>query len=315
MQPPAELLDRRFVLVTGKGGVGKSTVTAVLAHLSAEEGRRTLVCELNTRERIPQLFGHAPVGDRVTRISENIWSVNIRPASALEEYALMKIRFRALYHVVFENPLVQRFMEFVPGMNDLLLLGKAFNHEREVDGQGKPIWDRIIIDAPATGHGLTFLRLPRVIRDTVPAGNMHEEAVAMWDLLTDTERTVIHLVTLPEELPIQETRELHAALADELGLPLGLLFMNMVPPPLFDTTLREDFRRISERRPGDERLATLWEATHIRLAREALADHHAGRLDDLERPLVRLPLLYTEHFGARETAQLSDHARHALGLS
>ncbi|MCA9543852.1 MAG: ArsA family ATPase [Myxococcales bacterium] len=297
-------LDRRFVLVTGKGGVGKSTVTALLARLYAQAGKRTLVCELNTQERIPGLFGHDDVGGTVTPIAENLWSVNIDPAQAMEEYGVMKLRFRALYRVVFNNPLVQRLVRFVPGMNDLLMFGKAFNHERETDSAGRPAWDAIIVDAPATGHGISFFRLPRIIRDAVPAGNLHREAEEMWSLMSDPARTVVHLVTLPEELPVRETQELHQRLRHELGVPLGSLFLNMWPPPALDAAQQAHFERLTAR-PTDPALALLWATTRIRLGREHLASHYLQELEALGLPLVKLPTLYTTDFGPAEVDALA----------
>lgn len=293
-QLPA-LQDRRFLLVTGKGGVGKSTVAAMLAAASAAAGRRTLVCELNTQERIPGLFSRPPVGPRVTAIGENLWSVNIRPAEALEEYAVMKLRFKTLYSLVFENPLVQRFVSFVPGMNDLLLLGKAFNHERERDREGRLAWDCVILDAPATGHGVSFFRLPKVILDHVPVGNMHDEAREMWDLLTDARRTAVHLVTLPEELPVQETLELHAVLAGQLGMPMGALWLNQVPPHWGSEATRTAAAALP-RPPAGSPLSEAWEVARVRLGREAQAAHYKARLEKLGVPLRTLPVLYRKDF-------------------
>ncbi len=297
------LLDRRFALVTGKGGVGKSTVTAMIAWLNAQAGRRTLICELNTNERIPSLFGKRPTEGRITPIAPNLWSVNIRPQMAMEEYALMKLRFRALYKLVFDNPLVQSLVRFVPGANDLVMLGKAFNHERELEA-GRPAWDCIVVDAPATGHGITFFKLPRIIRDAVPAGNLHQEASDMWALLTDPVRTAVHLVSLPEELPVRETTELHARIATELGLPLGYLFVNRVPPPLLDEAAAANFALLEDP-PPEERLRTLWAATRIRLGRERMAGRYADRLGALGMPTVRLPTQYTPRFGLEEIEALA----------
>lgn len=298
------LLDRRFVLVTGKGGVGKSTVTAVLAVLSARFGRRTLVCELNTHERIAPMLGHPPVGGEVTALEPNLWAVNIRPAEAIHEYGMMKLRARALYRLVFDNPLVQSLVRFVPGMNDLLMLGKAFNHERERDSAGQPAWDRIIIDAPATGHGVTFLRLPRIIRDAVPAGNMHREAAEMWALLTDPTRTAVHLVALPEELPVQETRELHAQLSREMQVPVGLLAVNMMPQPALAGALAEDFAALEQ--PDDPALSALWAATRIRQRRAALAAGYRDTLRGLGLPTVELPLVPVARVGRAEIEAFAD---------
>ena len=301
------LLQRRFVLVTGKGGVGKSTVTAVLARLAADAGRRTLVCELNTRERIPSLFGHRPVGGQVARIAENIWSVNIRPMMAMEEYGLMKLRFRALYKLVFDNPVISSLVRFVPGVNDLLMLGKAFNHERERDEDGRPRWDTILIDAPATGHGVSFFRLPLIIREAVPSGNMHREAAEMWALLTDPRRTAVHLVSLPEELPVRETLELHGTLSRDLGMPLGHLFVNKVPPPLLDAATGAGFGRLTEP-PEDPDLRILWDATRIRLSREGMAERYIDELGSLGMPLMRLPIQYSARFGPAEVGALASAA-------
>ncbi|MCB9526827.1 MAG: ArsA family ATPase [Myxococcales bacterium] len=312
--PPPEpaLLDRRFVLVTGKGGVGKSTVTALLALLSARAGKRTLVCELDTHEQVAPMLGHAPVGGRVTRLEDNLSVVNIDPSSAMEEYGLMKLRFRALYRVVFDNPLVQSLVRFVPGMNDLLMLGKAFNHEREVDEQGAPVYDRVIIDAPATGHGITFFKLPRIIRDAVPAGNMHREAADMWALLTDPRRTAVHLVALPEELPVQETRELRRRLANELGVPLGYLVVNMLPEPPLDPTQAEDFARLAAA-PRDDRLARLADATRIAAGRAAIAATHAAALHGMGLPVVDLPQHPDRRLDRADLEALADRFARAIG--
>lgn len=287
--PEPALLDRRFVLVTGKGGVGKSTVTAVLALLSARAGKRTLVCELDTHEQIAPMLGYDPVGGVVTELEDRLSVVNIKPSMAMEEYGLIKLRFRALYRVVFDNPLVAALVRFVPGMNDLLMLGKAFNHERETDDHGRPTYDRIIIDAPATGHGVTFFRLPKIIRDAVPAGNMHREAADMWDLLTDPQRTAVHLVSLPEELPVQETRELRQKLQGELGMPLGYLVINRLPPTPLDDAMQADFDRLPAQDALPDALRPLVAATRIAAGRAALTAGHAKALRTLGPPPVELP--------------------------
>lgn len=300
---PPSPLERRFTLVTGKGGVGKSTVAAAIALHAARQGLRTLVCELNTLEQVAPMLGHPPSDGRVTQLEENLYSVNIRPAMAMEEYGLMKLRFRALYSLVFDNPLVQSLVRFVPGVNDLLMLGKAFNHERETTPAGKPWWDRIIIDAPATGHGLTLFRLPKIIADAVPAGNMHREATEMWSLLTDPRRTAVHLVSLPAELPTQETAELHAQL-HALGLPLGLMVINKMPSPVLDSTQRARFTQWSQR-PDDPLLGPLWDAAHIREQRVALGTQYSGTLARLGLPMIAFPHVPTNRLVRDDIDRLS----------
>ena len=124
--PP--LLSQRLWIVTGKGGVGRSTLSAALSLAASRRGKRTLVCELNTQERIAPMLGHAPVGPTVTRVEPNLWTVDIRPEDALHEYGLMILKFEPLYRAVFENRIVRHFLRFVPSIQELVMLGKALFH-------------------------------------------------------------------------------------------------------------------------------------------------------------------------------------------
>ena len=154
----AGLLDRRLVVITGKGGTGKSTLSAALALAASRRGKRVLVCEVTARERVSELFGRPPSGPVIHELVPNLFSVHVRPAEAMREYALMILRYETLYNLVFENKVVRYFLNAAPSLAEIVMLGKVAWHAGREMEHGRPRWDLVVLDAPATGHGLTFLR-------------------------------------------------------------------------------------------------------------------------------------------------------------
>jgi anion-transporting ArsA/GET3 family ATPase len=276
----AQLPRTKLLVITGKGGVGKSTVSAALALALARAKKRVLLCEVNSGGRATALLGHAPAGPELTRLEGELWSVDVRPADAMREYVLKRIRIERVYRAVFENALVRAFLRFIPSLAETVMLGKILWHVREMEGT-RPRWDAVVVDAPATGHALTFLGVPQVLLDTLPPGTMAEEATWMRDLLVDPAVTGTVLVSLPEELPILESLELAAGLR-ALHLALTAVVLNQAVEPRF---LPADLTALASL-PRLQALARA-HAEQSDRTREAVE-----RLGTLSAPVVQLPRLY-----------------------
>ena len=312
---PQRFFDRRLHVVMGKGGVGRSTVSAAIAVAAASSGRRVLVCELKTAERMSRIFAAAPVGTEIAPVDEGVYAVNMTPQSALREVGLMKLRLPSLYRLTFENRIVAAFLRGIPGLPELLMMGKCSYHVHELapEGDRRPRWDMVVVDAPATGHGIPFLRIPRVVLDLFGSSPLVREARSIQKLLQDPDRTALHLVTLPEELPTTEVLELRSQIEDQLGLPLGFLFVNQVLLPLLDTQQVADLDYLRKRLPqsADLRLRSLLDMGH------AWCRHIEQQRPYLDLLLsqeglscIMLPRLFVLDFGRHAVHRLARH----LGL-
>jgi anion-transporting ArsA/GET3 family ATPase len=216
-----------LILLVGKGGVGRSTLAAALARVAVSRGRKVVVLEVAARQSVPILFGVEPRGYVPVECRPGLWAMRVTWEDALREYGIMKLRFSALYRVVFENPLMQRLLPALPGLADILVMGKIVHVCRNgVAGPGKP--DCVILDAPATGHGLALLSAPSVVMETVPAGPLAEDAASLQAALVDPGFTGVHIVSTPEEMPVSEGIELFQALSGRIGVPMGPVLVNGV---------------------------------------------------------------------------------------
>lgn len=299
----SDLLARRLVVVTGKGGVGKSTVAAALAVLAARRGKRVLVCEVDARERVAPMLGARPSGPVVHPVVPGIWSVDVDPRHALEEYALMVVKVRAIYQAVFENRVVRFFLRAVPSLAETLMLGKIL-HEARSEERGRPRWDLVVVDAPATGHAVQLLGVPRALLDTVPAGPLRRDAEWMHALLSSPERTAVTLVALPEEMPVTETAELDAQVRDVLRLPRGPVFMNAMPDERFSAGEVEALRSLSASPPPAGPAAR---AAVLQAEQRLRAEEQAARLRALvDLPLVPLPLVAADRWGRKAVERIAD---------
>lgn len=222
------LLDHRLLVVTGKGGVGRTTTTAALGLAAARLGKRVAVVELAGQDSLANALGREQAAYTARTVAPGLDVVSLSPTDCLADFGQRKLRVRALSRWFFESRLMTGFVEAVPGLQDLVQLGKIENMLLE-PLPGDPVYDLIILDGPATGHGLTLLAAARTMREMTGVGPFHDLARIIEDLLEDHERTGIVLVTLPEALPVNESLQLITSLVAD-HVPPSLVVVNQVRP-------------------------------------------------------------------------------------
>jgi hypothetical protein len=293
------LLDRRLVVVTGKGGTGKSTLSAAIALAAARLGKKTLVCEVVARERVSELFGRPASGTKIRELLPNLYSVHVRPREAMREYALMILKYETLYRLAFENAAARYFLSAAPSLAEIVMLGKVWWHAAQERERGHLRWDLVVLDAPATGHGLTFLNVPEVFLRLVTDGPLARDMRDMQALLRDSHRCAISIVTLPEEMPANEATELDSALRAH-GFPGGPLFLNGWVASRFTP------EEVAAATRGGPLLAAAGEAADIHESRAELSSLYESVLRRaVPRPLVRVPLLFDRSFGTQSIEKIA----------
>jgi anion-transporting ArsA/GET3 family ATPase len=299
------LFDKQLVIIAGKGGVGRTTVAAAMALSSAHKGKRVLLAQTKSKERLSTLFGIGPVGTELARVRDRLWAVNMTPAAALREYGAMVLRSEFIARQVLENKVSRAFLHAIPGLEDYSMLGKIWYHTTE-EQDGKRKWDQVIVDGPATGHLITMLQIPQAILDAVPEGPLTRPAKATVDLLRDPNRTSMSIVTLAEDLPSNEAIELSRKATEKVGITLGPLVVNALYPPRFVTGVSARALAALPENVNDDGLQPLVTSARTAQRRRELNDKYLERLRrELPVPQAHLPYLFTSEFGPKAVEDLA----------
>ncbi len=246
---PAALFDHELLVVTGKGGVGKTTVSCALGVAAARRGLRVIVAEVAARDDVTRALGNEDARrDAEVELAYGVHHTSIDPEAAMHEYLVDQLPSRTLAALLTDSRTFSLLTAATPGLRELLTIGKVWElaqEDRRTPG-ARP-YDLVILDAPATGHGVAVLSAPRTFGGTAVIGRIARQAKIIDALVTNPRRTAVVAVARPEELPINETLALRDALDQELGLPLSLAVVNRVVP---DRLTAAEARALSAQRPG-----------------------------------------------------------------
>ncbi len=318
MSAAPDLLDLRLLFVTGKGGVGKTTVAAGLAQLAAEHGKRVLVSEIDAKGDVTSLFEAPPTDFTPREIAPGVWSMSMDTEASLREYLKLHLRIPVVGRI---GPLAKAF-DFVataaPGVREILTVGKLCWEVRESH------YDLVVVDASASGHIVGQLAAPQAINDLVKVGLIRSQTDWLLDILSDERQTGLVAVCTPEEMPVSETLELVTRVREETTVRTSAVIVNRVLPELFGQREEEIFEQLRE--PDAERVLSeraggsvtpVLEAARLAVTLRRTRSTHLQRLQaglPADLPVLLLPYLFARSFGARTTRQVAHALGEELGL-
>jgi anion-transporting ArsA/GET3 family ATPase len=311
------LLDLKLVFVTGKGGVGKTTVASALALLASLQGKRVLICEVDAKGDVAGFYEAPPTGFNEKEILPGLFAMTMDTEASLREYLKLQLRIPIVGRI---GPLAKAF-DFVataaPGVREILTVGKLCYEVRERN------YDLVVVDAPASGHIVGQLSAPQAINDLVKVGLIRSQTDWMLDILSDHRSTGLVAVCTPEEMPVNETIELATRVREETTVQLSAVVVNRVLPELFgrqeevvfeSLAAPDPLRRLDELVGGDA--GPVLDAARLAVTMRRTRATHLDRLRqgiDVAVPMLYLPYLFTRSHGLRTTRQVAASLGEELG--
>lgn len=208
-----EVLGKKLVMVTGKGGIGKSTAAASIAQFAAKQGKKVCIVESNSQDQIAPQFGHANIGHQLTELKPNIFAINLNPQSNFKDFVVTHLGFARLFEKVFTKPIVQSFIKMLPGIAELTLLGRLYYFcELESDHN----FDLVVLDGFASGHFLSLMKTPDAVLNSGMIGPIIHETKKVRDFIFTSGKVAVVLVTMPEELIVSEAIDFAKRFKNEL---------------------------------------------------------------------------------------------------
>ena len=301
-----DLLDKRLVIVTGKGGVGKSTVALATAIAASRNGKRTVLCEVAAQERLSRVFHRAEIGFNEVEMADNLWAISIDPDESMREYLLIQLKVRAMRDLLVRSKIFSYLAAATPGLKELVTIGKIWElaqPERRVKGARE--YDLVVVDAPATGHGVGFLQTPRTFAGIARVGPIRSQAETLDKFIRNHRKTGVKIVSAPEEMPVNETASLERDLVDEVGVAVDRIVMNGLYPERFTDAEADRLADVAAEANGVVRAAC---RAAVRECRRASSQRQQlARLEELTRaPVTTLPFLFEPELGVEGVGALAE---------
>ncbi|MGA3183739.1 MAG: ArsA-related P-loop ATPase [Candidatus Dormibacteria bacterium] len=294
-----ELLRKRVIFVTGKGGAGKTTVSAALALIAARRGIRVLAVEVDAKGDLPEALGHPAVGFQPVVVQRNLSVLALHPEDSFQEYLAIFFKVPRFTRLTPLAGVFDFVATGVPGPRDMLMVGKIAHEERRRERDGEPIWDLIVVDATSSGQILPQLTAARSMRRLVRGGMLRSQVEFVDAMVTNHRKTALCICALAEEMPVAETLELHDEVVRDTGIGLGPCFLNRSAIPVSSPGQRRLVALLADPATAraaapvlGEGIATL--VAGVRLADDLsrLAQPFARRLSSrMSVPVVPIPLV------------------------
>jgi anion-transporting ArsA/GET3 family ATPase len=304
MRRITDLFEKRIVFVTGKGGVGKTTVSLALGLAASAAGRRTIVCEVASQESASRLFGRAEIGFHEVELRENLFAISIDPDRSMREYLELQLPVKAMSDLLYRSRIFTYLAAATPGLREMVTIGKIWElalPKRKM--KRARAYDLVIVDAPATGHGIGFLQTPQNFAEIARVGPLSQQASKINATIVDQSSAGAVIVSLPEEMPVNESALLEGEL-DSLGIAVDRVYMNALYPERFSDVELERISAAAERAEQPLRpalTAAIDEARRADSQRQQL-----DRLRELTRTeITTLPFVFAPELGIAELEQLA----------
>ncbi|KPA17662.1 Anion-transporting ATPase [Candidatus Magnetomorum sp. HK-1] len=306
------IFEHRLLFVVGKGGVGKTTVSAALGIAAKRLNKTVLLIEVGDADSMGQIFDYGSFPEKPAQIQPNLWGVRINPKSVLKEYIKLHINIPFIANRIIKSKIFDYIIAATPGLKEVMTLGQIWRWEQDKTFDNCPHFDLIIVDAPATGHGVSLLILPQTLINMLAVGPIVEQTRVVHSLLVDPVKTGLTLVTLPEELPVNESLEFKQIAHEKLHMPVQTTFINSVYPDSFTTSdAKAITKKINEieKTKHLEKFIPFFKLAKSTISRRQLQQHHIDRMyksKNSNETIIELPFVFSHRLSVRDIYPLVD---------